>query len=148
MGYMRVKEELVGSNCCGATRAEIEKLERRSNMLRSEDRRLVEMVVSYGMSFNRIAEITGDNPRAIASRYKRLCVVLGNDGLAGGLAESGRGKTVAGKIMYDKLVGGYGYRQLARKYRVSEYKVRKILKTGSRQKAVGRREGFAFGDTI
>ncbi len=127
MGRLKFEDELVFEDCRLGTRAEIEDLQRRSEILRRQDRLLLEMVLSYGMSFNRIAELTGASSRTVSMRYSRLKRLLTGKRSFKFVLRLRKSKGLGGMLLYDKLVDGTGYRQLASKYGVSEYKVRKLL---------------------
>ena len=131
MGRLRLKEELVCGDSREDTRAEIESLQRRSEILRKQDRLLLEMVLSYGMSFNRISEIMGISSRSVSMRFVRLRKLLTGSNYGKLLRSDRESRSLEVNLVYDKLVSGIGYRQLASKYGVSEYRVRKLLKVKS-----------------
>ena len=128
MVRMRYEDGLAIGDCRIGARAKIERMQRRSSVLRKQDRRLLEMVLVYGMSFYRIGEMTGVSPRRVAVRFRRVRELLTADETVRVYEKLCSRNRLAGEMYYDKVVNGRGYRQLARKYGVSEYRVRKMMK--------------------
>ncbi len=95
--------------------------------LRAGDRRFMQLCFHYGMSVKRISQITGIGRRAVGLRITRLKrLLLCREKLIACVGNSSLSE-VEKEMAYDHVANNIGYRRLAQKYKVTEYRARKIV---------------------
>ena len=109
-------------------RNKVELLRSRVYLLRGRDRLLMTMYLENGNSINQMARISGKSPSTVYRRVRKLVKVL----LDGEYIKCLRFRTRFSKtemlFAREYFMEGYSYRKIARRHRVSAYKVSKMVK--------------------
>jgi len=109
--------------------SEIDLLRERSEWLSDKDRALMLMVLEKGSTFGQLARLTGESPSTVSRRFHRLLAKLINRQLLPLLRGREEFDNRDLRIIQDYYLKGKIQKALARKFNISLYRIRAILRT-------------------
>ena len=113
--------------------ATLEILHNRIDWLRTPQRRLVYLYYVQGLSFHQLSGLTGQNEFTLTKRVRNIARRLVHSPYVTVKRHPDIFDSRETLVAYDKYLLGSGYRAIARRYDLSEYRTRKILTTIKRK---------------
>jgi DNA-binding CsgD family transcriptional regulator len=109
-------------------RNQIDILRRYSASLDNDDSALLQLVFEKGISLRQIARVTGQSPSTVSRRFRRLVRPLKAGRRPSMPVRPVRLSRMDARIIQDYVLRGHPLKTIARKHKISLYRVRKTLR--------------------